>query len=615
MPVIRIPQIETAARNAAAEAARLELVAGIDDWYYKELPYILELRGSGAAASKLSKINPGGSVVFALPMSPQQYSIRRVMRQSVTPTMGGLIAEEDGLLWVEIRVAGTFGLRPKVISKGIDTTSFPDPPATALSGPGWTQRMLHNIFDRYAQLKADPRIAHLVTLIWHDMRAGDHWVCVPEQVDVPRSVDRRAQHPYTFVLRGIAPASSEVNTGTQATVKGFSDFRNAILKVQQAATQIKAAIADADRYVQELRFYVAEVDNVYNEINQIANAATDFVEGATGFITLGRGFIDTTARNLQAVLETMETVTEVPEAVRHNFALALDGIDAVLAQYKAFGERFSKKQEDQAAVDAGAASDSTTTLESAKTAGSARTLTAASSRRARVNDQELVDSGALSSARLIGKYTGTKEYAVRSIDSITSIAARELGDGALWYDIAVLNGLKHPYISAARAPGTVRPGDVIVIPTTAPENLTAVASLKPDLESILGTDIDLIEDSNSFPGRPVVDLRIDPRTNRDVALARGLDCYKVGLQLRMWTERGKMPLIPEYGRPRVVGAKGTDEFLTLLRLTTRQTVLQDSRTEAIGTMRFTASGDQVEIEMDVIPIGSSNTQSVTLSPV
>lgn len=600
-------------RNAAQEEERQLSVAVADDWYYKELPYILELRGNGAAASQISRLDPGGSAVFALPISPSQYAIRRVMRQSITPTLGGLIAEEDGLLWVEIRVSGTFGLAPK--SSLLDTTSIPEPSVATLSGPGWTQRMLHNVFDRYAQLKSNPAIAHQISLIWHDMRTGDHWVVVPESVDIPRTVGTRSQHPYSFTLRGISPAESSVYTGTQATLTGFADSQQRRQKAKQASASIKASLNEGANYINELRFYVAGVDAVYDELSQIVEALDNFIDGSVGFVSVGRNFISTTAVSLQSILEVMETIDQIEESVRHNYALALDGLDAVLAQYKIYGESFSSKSEADAAVDAGAAGDDASVLRTAREAGAPRTMTAAAKTRERVNDQELVDVGALSPARLVGRYTGSREYAVRSIDTLTSIAARELGDGALWYDIAVFNGLKHPYISASKAPGTVSPGDVISIPTTAPDNPAAVAFLNSDLTSLLGTDIDVVEDSNSFPGRPVVDLLIDPRTNRDVALAKGIDCYKIGLQLRMWSEQGRLPLIPEYGRPRIVGAKGTDEFMTLLRLTTRQTVLQDSRTKSIGTMRFTSDNDLVEIEMEVIPIGSSNTQSVTLSPV
>ena len=100
-----------------------------------------------------------------------------------------------------------------------------------------------------------------------------------------------------------------------------------------------------------------------------------------------------------------------------------------------------------------------------------------------------------------------------------------------------------------------------------------------------------------------------------IKLVTGLDNFKQALQMRMWTERGTLPLVPDYGRPRMVGVKGTGPFVTVLRLATSQTLQQDSRVKQLGPVRFEVDNDLIEIDIDVTPIGSNNAQNVILSVV
>ena len=146
--------------ETVAEAARR--IATGDTWYTENLGYVIEIKSSGLAILELGL----PSVFIVLPLAPENYTVNRVMRQSVTPTLGGLIAEERGLLWREIEVRGSFGLKAKPT---IDTSVLPAPPGgwagfaiatiAGLSGPMWTQRLVKNYFEKYAQLKADPTYA------------------------------------------------------------------------------------------------------------------------------------------------------------------------------------------------------------------------------------------------------------------------------------------------------------------------------------------------------------------------------------------------------------------------------------------------------------------------
>lgn len=586
-----------------AETARLARVGGLDDWYYQEYPYVLEVQADGIAAAELSQAGPAW---FVFPLSPQEYEIKRVFRQSVTPTMGGVISEEAGVLWHEIHLSGTFGLLPKSTD---DRTSAPDRPVARekLSGPGWTRRMLRNVFGKYAELKANPATGHLVRMIWHDLKTDDHYVVVPETVNIPRTVHKRHQYPFNIVMKGIAEAESAVLPAPTSDLSAFGEITNALAAVGRGVALINAAVQEGSAYLGEVRFFADQIDSVISDVSRIATSAQDFVDGVASTVSVGTTFITTAATALEEIMDLIEASEELPDTVRQNYAMAVDGLHAVAAQSGAFGSTYDQAYDLVEGSELGAARDSSTVLGDTTVP---QTTAAADQQRVRAGDAALVAAGASNAARPRTAYAGYREYAIQAVDSLISIAAAQLGDGALWYDLVLVNGLQPPYISAARIPGTVGVGDVIAIPT-----LTAGVRAETAAVDVLGTDIALTEDSNSIPGRPLVDMAIDQSTGTDVALASGLDCFKQDLQLLLWTPRGSMPLAPGYGISRSIGLKQVSARLVLLRLQAETAVRQDDRVRSISGIRLSAVNDTIELGMDIVPVGAESSESVLLSVV
>ena len=90
----------------------------------------------------------------------------------------------------------------------------------------------------------------------------------------------------------------------------------------------------------------------------------------------------------------------------------------------------------------------------------------------RLTDSTRVRAGAYDLPATLPRYTGFREVTVLFGDSLPSIAAREMSDARRWLDLALANGLKSPYISEEGVPGTLRPGQPILIPTTEPPTAT-----------------------------------------------------------------------------------------------------------------------------------------------
>lgn len=586
-----------------------------DDWYLKQEPYVLELRTVDNPA-KTGIL--GGRAYIVFPLGPEDYSVTRVMRQGVSPTLGGLVAEEGGMLWLKLTIMGSFGLAPKF---SYDTTfAGTDPLTTAsagveLSGPGWTRRMLRNYFDKYAALKADPETAPYTLMIWHDIKTDDHWVVVPEEAAVERNVQRRFQYPWRISMTAIGEAASiEVPDPPSAggILGGLGSARAAIAEVRQGTELINAAIIEGSEILGEVRLFANQIDSVIDDMTTITNSAASFVQGLTDTISVGRNFVTSTAAAMEGVLEVIEETAELPVEVRQNYQMALDGLHQVGAARAAYGATYANQTANLRTQERGAASAARSSLQSAQAAGPATSIAAMKARERRVNDINLVDSNVIGTSRAYGAYGGTRDHTITGFDTLTSIAARYLGDGALWYDIALLNGLKPPYITPDGGPGTVKIGDVIAVPVVAAAapNALVTGGETPGLDR-LGTDLRLVDIANDLPGRVTLDLVVDQSNFTDFLLISGIDNFAQALRLAVLTERGSMPMIPDYGLRQMIGLKSTGATATLLRLALNETISADPRTQRITRIAVTATDDVVEVSADVVPIGAENASVIS----
>jgi hypothetical protein len=594
------------------ERARRASYGGDDSWYVSESQYILELRTKVFAPGV-----PSGFAFMVFPLGPEHYRVGREYRQSITPTVGGLIAEERGLLWKSISISGTFGLQSKTspeISWGDNTGK---PWTLGMSGPGWTRRMVRHFFDQYGKLKANHEFAADTHLIWHDNKTDDHWVVVPESVNIDRNVQRRMQYPYEIQLKATADAADFALSGllvTPTTLLGKA--RNAIAAVNRALQDISSAIQEGSRILGEVRYFVATIDSVVDKLKIIVDSAQNFVDGVTATISIGAAFISSTQGLLQSMLDTMETITDLPSAVRQNYQRASDGLDTLLGEAgDAFARSYDEVTDPIADAEAGAASDSPTSLAAGAAAGAPSSAQELSTRRTRSTDLSDVESGALQQGRPFSNYTGSRIHILAATDTLPSLAGQFLGSGALWYDIALLNGLKAPYLTSTGAPSTLGPGDRIAIPTTSTTDQPFVVSDEAESKGrdTLGTDFMSVETPSSRPGRPKVDFAIDKRHYRDALVIGGPDNLAQALQLRTWTEQTTMPLIPTYGVSAVVGGKNMQSFAALVRVAYRAALQADPRVSRLSDLKLTTDGDVVDVDADIVPVGYDSAQAISVS--
>jgi hypothetical protein len=591
-----------------------------DDWYVANRGYVIEIRAFGLAALELGL----PSVFILLPVAPENYRVNRVMRQSVTPTLGGLVAEERGLLWREIEVSGTFGLRAKPT---IDTAIKPEPAGSVggvalaaiagLSGPGWTKRLVDAYFEKYAAMKANPQYASDVTMIWHDLKFDTHWVVVPENIEIARTPQRRFQYPFTMRFKAVADSFFPISIPVSA-LSALGSIRNAVSKVNSALALVNSAVQEGSAILGEVRYFAAGIDSVLDKVTVIASSAEDFVNGVDDTLSIGKTFIQSTQALMDEVLGLLETTEELPDSVRQNYQMAADGMDAMAAQQAAFGTTYQATTDAIAASERGAAATSRDDRDAAARTGPASSAAEFDNATVRSTDNDLVESGNTESGRAFGRYTSFRTYDIQATDTLQSIAAKLLGDGAKWYDIAIVNGLRSPYISDTGAPGTVGVGDLISIPviggTSAQNAIVSGQNDEPGTD-LLGTDIASTEPVESAPGRPLVDLAIDQSTFKDIKIVSSVANLTQALQLRMWTEQGRLPLSPSYGLPRVIGVNVDQGQAELYALSLKSTLSADSRVRSVSGVRLEKDGDLLDVDANVIPIGYDNAVAVSTAVV
>lgn len=592
--------------------ARRQAALG-DGRYIRAYPYALELRCPEAE-------EPQGRVVFVFPLGPNNMTVKRSFGQTVVPTLGGVVAEERGIIWKDFTVSGHFGLAPKT---GIDTTSKspttaeghgPMRPGDRLSGPLWVKRMVAHIFERYGQLKADQTTSAQTVLIWHNFRDEESLIVVPSDVTITRDVSTRFMYPFDLAFKAIAPADRLV-LPADAVPASIVASKNIIRTVTRALGLVTGGLQEATGFVGEIRYFFSTIDNIIDQVGIILASVEDFATGVTDTVDVGTGMFDSVLASMDDLLAFLESdaanpagivaSATIPDDARQVFAGMQDGLHDIRATLAVFANSYRDEMSAYTLASQGLNRSAQADLDAA----AAAPVTAAAGLEARSilpGDRARVAAGALPAERTFPEYTGYTTYVVQSGDQIQVLAARFLGDGDRWADIAALNGLKPPYVSWAGGPCVARPGDTLLIPRITGPTSTRSASVGTTEEDLFGVDLRLQETSNSRPGRPAVDLVVDTRTRKDFATIGGINNLVQAVQLRVWTARGSMPHYPGYGMPAAIGFGNTEANVTAIKVGLRSTLLQDSRIDRVLAIRSDVDGDSLALDADVLPVGSTS---------
>jgi phage baseplate assembly protein W len=171
------------------------------------------------------------------------------------------------------------------------------------------------------------------------------------------------------------------------------------------------------------------------------------------------------------------------------------------------------------------------------------------------------------------------------------IAQNELGDAALWLDLALLNDLAYPFVDTIPSKGVVIPGDYLSIPMG--EGVDSDPSL------VYGQDLLLTTDKFSLTNGTNGDLI---ESNGDFSIIDGVQTLKQDLFHRLLTPLGTLPYHPDFGSniPMLIGEVRTDEWRVKIGIEVSRTFRSDARVIDVTNMVVEPIDNGVTIECDII---------------
>lgn len=552
----------------------------------------------------------GANRVVNLPMQPNRYEVDEQHAQLITPTVGGVSVEESGFIMRAVTLAGTCGLKPK---RGW-TAGTPTTAGDLIYADGNTLwRELRSLFRLYAHFRANPATAPAkYVMAFHDFVNDDHWIVVPSSFRAPREASAwRLHYPYEIAFTAVADYDKAAKNLFDDGI--FGEIKGVLGKARALIAKITGYVEDAKAFVGAVNSAVSSI--ILGTIGAVTNllaAANDLKNGIRDFINLPKKI----AAAIHDLIDQWHQLIEDQEAaspwspasqvaserlagleVAGQMADALDGLLASDVWAKSWRETAGE----QAVLQAGEANLTRAELASVANRGQVGAVSPASARaltaRATPGSAARLAGPARRQGRGRRAYTGQRAYVVRGGDTLLGIAVREMGDPDGWMDLRDANALRYPYITPLRLPGTVAPGDTIMVPVSGVQSST-IATRGPDgaestEEQVLGVDMLLTEDG---------EWTVDP-TGTDVLKVRGAACYEQDLRIKLDTQIGTNLLYPHVGILAPVGQQNGPGIPQAVALSVRTVVIQDPRTASLGPLVVRDTGDGVAVEITAYPRG------------
>lgn len=611
--------------------------------YYFELRIPLELLGSSMTGQ--------ASFLFPLVLGPQSISMEEPFTVSATPTQGGgLYVEENGIVQRMLKIRGHTGFKLRTLKANgphvldaltPDKRSFgrflPGTVLDKISGQRHFQYLQDAVFRTYADLKRDPATSENTQLVFHNPKDEEHWLVVPQRFTMERDSSKPVHYTYAIDLLVVAPAE-DADADFSEDQNLLDQIKDTLRMVQSGVSMIAGAINDLTALVGELTNLVKDVGKIIDSATTVLSAASNFVEGVTAFIqsplALVNSVVDLVDEALalrDTVERSLEDITRLPENVKQKFRQLADGAERIATHPEAFETPVIKKIRETKRRQELLASMSRAALQEAEGSAAPTTLDAAAGLGTAVTPGDVqIARSELGVGRETRQYTGATSITVEQGDTLVSLAAKYLGDARRWQDIAILNGMKPPFINDLADvrlgetevfPGTLGTGGKILIPNySRPPNrqpllpVLGVGLEEPAENHFLGTDFALTE-VGGRPGAPRFDWEVDEEGGSvDLKHVSGYANMGQALKFRLSVEKGTDKLYTRLGVERVIGLNIDAVDLETAKFRITQAVLSDPRVASLRRVTFDAAqGDQLASDMVVELRGFSQPTTIRLA--
>jgi hypothetical protein len=251
----------------------------------------------------------------------------------------------------------------------------------------------------------------------------------------------------------------------------------------------------------------------------------------------------------------------------------------------------------------------------------------------------------------IRKFKSAREVVISEGDTLAGLASRYLGDARAWQYIAIINGLKPPFLdrqasaplvsgvgpgalsgSATGAdespfPKTLGVGSKILIPSNQRSALdypilpvVGVKAEESAEKQFLGTDLALEPVYGSLgSSRALYDIPINSELGSvDAKTVSGVDNLAQSVIIRLATERGTDILYKNLGVQKIVGLGFAPLDLALAKFRILDAILADSRVAAVHDVKFSQGetadlADQLVVDLKVSVRGFNESRPVRVT--
>jgi len=630
-----------------------------DDKFLGRYLYYFEMR----VPRQVGTVGAALGYVFPLVVPPSGYTISEPFTVEATQTQGGgLYVEENGIVQRTIQLSGQTGFKPRrlpvnkadafpaILSN--DQKSYgralPEIILDKLSGQRHFQYLQDAVFRTYADLKRDPSTAADTHLIFHNPKDEEHWLVVPQDFTLTRDASSPFAYSYRIELLVVDKAEA-LNVDFSEDKDWLDSLRDALESVRRAFAMMAGAINDLTAFVGELRGIINSIDDILDAAISITSALGDLLAGTIDLITaIPYQIVESVIAGVEAARAVVATFNEltdkartIPDVVDHKLSQLQSGLElvgafpsifepaldvAIKQKLSAQSSRLSVSAERKAAAEASAAP---TTLDAADALGTALTP----------GDVQAME-GQLQVGTGQDSYLSARQVELGQGDTLASLAARYLGNARKWPAIALINGLKPPFIDAQASaplvggsgaasvvtgqatgadllpfPNALGVGSKILIPSTKPSvlDLPLVPVMGVPAEEgveaqLLGTDLELEAITGAAgSSRAVYDIAIDAdHGSEDFKTLSGVKNLTQALVSRVITDRGTNPLYQQVGVDPLVALRLLPVDLETARFRLSEALTKDPRVAAVRRVQFTTAtpdnpeqADKVTVDLDV----------------
>jgi hypothetical protein len=602
--------------------------------------------------------------LFPLVIPPKSYTMTEPFTLEATPTQGGgLFIEENGIVQRTIRLRGHTGFKPRSLklrlgdaypatldaSKRSYSRELLEYVIDKISGQRHFQYLQDAVFRTYADLKRDPATSADTKLIFHNPKDRESWLVAPREFTLER--DASSPHLYNYSIDLLVLDKADVVKADFSEDKGiFDTIKDVLRSVKKGLDLMAGAINDLTAVVAEIKSVVNTIDDLLDAATAIYDAATDFANGVTDLINIPYTFAQSMLAQADAARGAINAFNElgselrgrdVPDAVDQKIATLMDGVELIASYPKAFERSVDTLIREQRERQEARRSLSDNRKKDAEDFGSPTTFDAYRNLGTQLTSGDVQSAkGEITTGSLVRNYKTAREVPIEDGDTLASLAAKFMGDARLWQYIAIMNGLKPPYIDAqasaplvggtgtgsvltGRATGadespfskTLGVGSKILIPTNQTSSLDLpilpVMGVPPnELAEVqfLGTDLKLDAiGSNYGSSREQYDIPIDTEKGSvDGQTISGMNNLGQAIIILMLTDRGADKLYTYLGVHRVVSLNFAPLELEIARFRIMDAISRDPRVSSVRLIRFgqgdagnPLTADQLKVDLTV----------------